>query len=142
MDTYPVRQTDGKQRIVWKSAALPGDWPHKTVTLVWAGGIGWRSQPDGGPFSLLVNGKHRIDFPFTTQSARWSSPDGATRLDYVVRRSTNEDSFGLFFLTLPVTDLTPGQPAEVAITAPAADSRRWVSLVPYTDVVRSEELEP
>ncbi len=138
VDTHPVRQTDGKQRVAWQTAALPEEWPHKTVTFVWAGGIGWRSQPEGGPLVLWVNGKPRLSFPFTTQSTRWSSPDDSTRLDYLVRRATNEDTFGLFFLTLPADQVGPGRSCEIALTAPAADSRRWVSLVPYTDVVRAE----
>ena len=138
VDTHPVRQTDGKQRLAWQTAPLPEGWPHKTVTFVWAGGIGWRSQPEGGTFSLWVDGKQRLSFPFATQSTRWSGPDESLRLDYLVRRATNEDTFGLFFLTLPADQVGPGRSCEIALTAPAADSRRWVSLVPYTDVVRAE----
>jgi hypothetical protein len=137
-DGYPVRQTDGRQRIAWRTAPLSSGWAHKSVTFVWAGGIGWRSEPAGGPFTLWVNGKQRLDFPFVTQSTRWVSTDGATRLDYTVHRSTGEDTCGLFYLTLSTDELAMGEAAEVAVTAPAAGSKRWASLVPYTDVVATE----
>jgi hypothetical protein len=136
--TYPVRQTDGNQRLTWRTAAVPAQWPHRTVTFVWAGGIGWRSQPDGGHFSISMNGASALEFRFTTQTARWRSSDGAVSLDYVVRRSTNEDTFGLFYLTVPADRLQPGKAAELTVTATAQNSRRWFSVCPYTDVVASE----
>ncbi|MBI2301041.1 MAG: hypothetical protein HYU66_19185, partial [Armatimonadetes bacterium] len=92
---YVVRQTDGKQRLAWQTAPAPADWAHYRVTFVFAGAIGWRSQPDGGHFSLAVDGKPALDFPFTTETTRWRSSDGAVTLDYDVRRSTGEDTFGV-----------------------------------------------
>lgn len=136
--SYVVRQTDGHDRLVWRTAPVPKGWSHGTVTFVWAGGIGWRSQPGGGHFSLALNGTRLLDFPWTDRSASWRSADGAATLRYVVRRTTPEDTVGLFFLTLPAGRLTPGKPAELSITATAQNSRRWVNLVPYTDVVATE----
>ncbi len=106
---YGIRQTDGKQRVVWRTAPVPTPWPHKVVTFVWAGGIGWRSQPGGGGFSLAVDGKPLLDFPFVSESTRWQSADGSVALDYQVRRSDAEDTFGLFLLTVPADRVTPGE---------------------------------
>jgi len=136
---YAVRQTDGSQRLTWETAPLPGNWPYPTATFAWAGGIGWRSQPDGGHFSLAVDGGPVLEFPFTTDSARWQTPDGAAALQYIVRRRTGEDTFGIFLLTVPAR---PGKPSRLTLTATAGNSRRWVSVVPYTDVVTSEVVEP
>jgi hypothetical protein len=135
---HAIRQTDGEQRLVWRTAPVPTQWPHKVVTFVWAGGIGWRSQPGGGGFSLAMGGQRLLDFPFVTESTRWRSTDGSVTLDYQVRRSTSEDTFGLFLLTVPADRVMPGRAVELALTATAQGSRRWISVVPYTDVVATE----
>jgi hypothetical protein len=142
VQVYPVRQTDGKQRLAWDTAPVPAGWPHPTVTFTWAGGIGWQSQPGGGSFSLALDGKPLLDFAFTRTTTQTTSRDGRARLTYVVRRSTGEDTFGLFLLTVPVDLLHPGRPARIELGATAQNSQRWVSLVPYNDVVRSERDEP
>jgi hypothetical protein len=139
---YPLRQTDGKQRLAWTTAPVPSPWPHPTVTFAWAGGIGWESQPGGGHFSLEVDGAPALDFAFTRTTTRTSRPDGRATLTYVVRRVTSEDSFGLFLLTLPADRVPPGHSVRLELRATAQNSQRWVSLVPYTDVVRSERGEP
>ena len=138
---YGVRQTDGKRRLAWRTAPVPQPWPHRTVTFVWAGGIGWRSMPGGGHFSLALNGKPLLDFPFVTESARWRSADGTATLDYFMRRSDSEDTFGVFYLTVPADRVPTGQAAQLALTATAQDSRRWVSVTPYTDVVENERTD-
>ncbi|MBI5834666.1 MAG: hypothetical protein HZB16_20395 [Armatimonadetes bacterium] len=138
---HAVRQTDGAQRLTWQTAVLPGDWKPGTVALVWAGGMGWRSQPDGGAFTLVLNGKPLLDVPFTTTSATWRTADGTVTLQYDVRRTTDEDSFGVFWLSLPAGRLTPGQPATLSVTAPAGGSRRWMSLATYGDVAALERVE-
>lgn len=135
---YAVRQTDGGQRLVWQTAPVPADWPHATVSFAWAGGIGWRSQPGGGSFALALDGQRLLDIPFVTTTTRWRDPASQATLDYEVRRSTDEDSFGLFVLTVPVGRLRRGSPVEMTVTASAQNSRRWLSLVPYTDVVAAE----
>jgi hypothetical protein len=135
---YGIRQTDGKQRVTWRTAPVPTPWPHKVVTFVWAGGIGWRSEPGGGGFSLAMDGKPLLDFPFVAESTHWQSQDGSVGLDYQVRRSDSEDTFGLFLLTVPAERVTSGKAVELTLTASAQNSKRWISVVPYTDVVATE----
>ncbi len=65
---YVVRQTDGKQRVRWMATPVPKDWPHKTVTFAWAGGIGYLSQPDRGSFALSVDAE-TLEIP-SSQSPR------------------------------------------------------------------------
>ena len=133
-----VRQTDGKQRLVWETAAVPTNWPHDTVTFVWTGGVGWRTEPEGGHFTLALDGTPLLDFPFTQQTTRWKTEDGTGRFSYVVKRLLGPDSFGVFYLTVPRASVTPGRPSQVAVTATAQDSHRWLGLNPYTDTVEHE----
>jgi len=135
---YVVRQTDGRQTLKWATAAVPKDWAHVRVTFVWAGGIGWRSQPGGGHFSLSLNGKRVLDFPFVQKTTSWRNEDRSAELRYVVRRTVGEDSLGLFFLTVPASRIGPGRSAELAVTGTAQNSQRWFAVSPYTDVTARE----
>ena len=51
-------------------------------------------------------------------------------------RRTAEDTAGIFLLTLPAKDLRPGQPLVLTLSAGGKGSRRWISVVPYTDAAR------
>jgi hypothetical protein len=139
--TYPVRQSDGAQSLRWRTAPVRPKPGSDTVTLVWAGGIGWSTEPEAGGFTLTVNGRHAVEFPFTVTGGQWSSADGTVRLRYTVRRTIAPDSFGLFFLTAPVGLFEPGRPAEIEVRAPGNGSKRWFALAPYRDAA-SREAEP
>ena len=131
---YAVRPTDGVQNITWKTAPLPTGWNHDSVTFVWSGGIGYRSQPDAAAFELALNGQKLLDIPFTSSSTEWPCGPGAT-LRYFVLRKTPDDTAGLFFLTLPTSKVPPSRSVELTLSAPGKGSRRWISLVPYRDVL-------
>ncbi|MBN1341279.1 MAG: hypothetical protein JXQ73_01290 [Phycisphaerae bacterium] len=135
---HAVRQTDGKQKLRWATAIVPKDWSKDSVTFVWAGGIGWQSEPGGGHFSLAVNGSHVLDFPFAQASATWRSQDEAVCLRYWVRRTVGVDSFGLFTLTVPASMARPGSAVELTVTATKQGSKRWFAVNPYTDVTVRE----
>ncbi len=136
--SYTVRQTDGRQKLRWTTAPVPKDWSRDTVTFVWAGGIGWRTEPGGGHFSLHLDGRAVLDFPFVQETTTWKSGDGTIQFRYAVRRTVGVDSFGMFFLTVPTSRLRPGQPAELTVTATGQKSKRWFAVNPYTDVVARE----
>lgn len=135
--TLPVRQTDGKQSITWTTAPAPASGS-ATVTFAWTGGMGWESEPAAGGFTLTVNGKRAMEFPFSVRSGVWRDAATGCELHYVVRRTVGPDSFGIFLLTVPASLCTPGQPVQLGITAGAGNSQRWFSLVPYTDTVQVE----
>jgi hypothetical protein len=139
--TYAARQTDGKQRVTWLTAPLPEGWTHDTATFAWAGGIGWETEPAGGSFQLLIDDKPALDFAFTTASATWRSADGKISLHYDVRRTVAPDSFGVFLLTVPASRLQQGKPLRLTVAATANNSKRWFSIVPYTDVAAEEKAE-
>jgi hypothetical protein len=88
----------------------------------------------------LVGGAHPtgLDFTFAQTTTTWKTPDGLARLQYLVLRTTNEDSFGLFLLTVAKSQVKPGEPAELSVTATTQNSQRWFGLNPLTDVVARE----
>jgi beta-galactosidase len=133
-EQYVVRQTDAGRRFTWKTGPLPQGFRGETVTFVWAGGVGYRSQPDAGPFVLSMNGHKLGEVPFTSESSSWSCGDGVM-LHYWPIRKTGEDSAGFFLLDVPRAHLTSaGGTIELSWSAPGKGSRRWIAVAPYRDV--------
>jgi hypothetical protein len=126
-----ARHTDGRQIVTWLSAQLG----ERTAALVWSGGMGYRSQPDAGPFELWVDGKKLIEARLSDQAVEWIGADGA-RLKFVPHVVNSEDRLGIFYLTLPPGSANPGRRVELSWRATGSGSRRWVSVAPYRDVVR------
>ncbi len=132
-----VRGTDGKQIVRWKTPSVRQGFSHDRITFVFAGGIGWRTQPEMGPFSLEFNGKPLLDFPWKQSDFIANSRDGLAKLRYSMFRQDNEDCFGVFFLTVPAALISPGKPVELAVSARQAnDSKRFFLLNNHKDVVR------
>ena len=105
---------------------------------VFCGGIGWRTEPGGGGFSLSLGQDVRLDFPFAQETAAWQADQGRVRLRYVVKRRVGPDSFGVFYLTVPTDRVERGRPAAITVTASAQSSRRWFGLNPYRDTIEQE----
>ncbi len=55
-------------------------------------------------------------------------------LRYLVRRRTGEDTLGIFLLTLPANQVA-GRSIELTLSSSVEGSRRWISVVPYSDVI-------
>jgi hypothetical protein len=138
LPTILARQTDGRQIVRWATAKVPAKWPHKTVTFLIRGGFGEVSQPGGGHFRLSVNGKPALEFPFERETAAWSAPSGMPRLLFLPRYQTDEDSTGLFFLTVPADMVEPDKAAELTVRASAQNSRRWFGINPYSGLAAQE----
>jgi hypothetical protein len=82
-----------------------------------------------------MNGHKLCDVPFTAKPTQWNC-DGGGQLRYDVLRRTSEDTVGLFLLTLPAARVKPDEAVELSIDAPGVRSRRWISLVPYSDAIK------
>ncbi|HOC70427.1 MAG TPA: hypothetical protein PKO23_16590, partial [Candidatus Hydrogenedentes bacterium] len=108
------------------------------LTLVFAGGLGWTSQPATEGFSLSINGTEALRFDVTNKRAVWKDASGQVVLSFVVRRMTSEDAAGLFYLGVPAERVQPGQPLKITVTSLGSDSQRWFALHPYTGVLRSK----
>jgi beta-galactosidase len=141
LPSHLVEQTDGQQFVRWWTAKVPADWSHETVTFIFRGGFGARSEPQGGPFTLLVNGEPAMAFSFARETSHWSGPSGLPKLQFFARYQTKEDSFGVFFVTLPMELVRPGKPVELTVKAGADHSGRWFALNPYGGLAARERSE-
>jgi hypothetical protein len=114
---------------------VPPDWTGSEVTFVFAGGLGWVSQPKSGGFALLLNGERLLKFDVAPQGGTWSGDGGKAKLRFVVRKNLPEDALGLFYLTVATDRIKRGEPCRFAVRSDAQGSRRWFGLNPYSDLV-------
>ena len=130
------RQTAPGHLVEWEMASLPADWKGATATFVFAGGIGFLSQPRTKGFTLLLNGKEALAFDVTQDRSVWRSADKRVALHFVPMRPMPQDGIGLFYVCVAADLLTPGKPCTLAVRSNGAGSRRWFGLNPYADVLK------
>ena len=119
----------------WETAPVPDALAGDSLTLIFAGALGWVSQPATEGFALSLNGTEVLRFDATTKRSVWHDASGRTTLNFVVRRSTSEDAAGIFYLNVPSEIVVPGQPVRITVASLGTDSQRWFALHPYTDVL-------
>ncbi len=120
------RQTQLGHLVEWETAPVPTDGKEDRVTFVFAGGLGYRSEPKTDGFVFLVNGSEQVRFDLPEQTNQWQSADGRVTMRFrdiapVAPRSTGivPDNVGQHLLpareTLPVRRALTGtgQPALV-----------------------------
>jgi hypothetical protein len=142
------RQNKPGNRITWETAASPLPLAEgqgvraagnataaeasssNSVTFVFAGGLGFGSEPKSDGFVLEINGKEvvRFDLP---EPKTWQSADKRVELRFDSSRAVSVDQFGLFYLTIPRDMLKPGKPCVLAVRSLGTDSRRWFGLNTY-----------
>ncbi|MBM4038757.1 MAG: hypothetical protein FJ290_09600 [Planctomycetes bacterium] len=133
--TYHIcRQTAPGHLVEWETAHLPADWKGATATFVFAGGIGFVSQPRTKGFALLVNGKEALAFDVTQDRSVWKSADKRVALHFVPMRAMPQDGIGLFYVAVAADLLTPDKPCTFGVRSNGSGSRRWFGLNPYADV--------
>lgn len=130
-----LRQLEAGRAVEWKTAPVPDPIPGSSLTFVFAGGLGWLSQPATDGFLLSVNGKEALRFDVATKRSVWRDDSGSITLSFVVRRTAPEDAAGLFYLCVPAELVTPGQPAQITVSSLGSGSQRWFALHPYTDTL-------
>jgi len=129
---YVCRQTEAGNVVEWETAPAPADWKRSEVTFVFAGGLGFESQPKTGGFVLLVNGKDTLRFDVSPPVNRWSNEDGTVTLQFVPLRLVPQDRLGLFYVTIPRSLLEEGRPCRLSVRSLGQGSRRWFGLHAYT----------
>lgn len=124
------RQNRPGNKVAWETAPLPTGLASDLVTFVFAGSLGFGSEPKTEGFALDINGREalRFDLPEPTT---WQSEDGRVTLRFESRRTVTVDHFGLFHLTLSSAMLTPGAPCTLAVRSLGSGSQRWFGLNPY-----------
>jgi hypothetical protein len=133
-----LRQMVAGASIEWETAPLPEILPGDSLTFVFAGGLGWISQPVTEGFALSINGKEALRFDVTTKHNLWRDDSGQVALSFVARRMTSEDAAGLFYLGVPAALVSPGQPVRFTVTSLGSGSQRWFALHPYTDTLSAQ----
>ena len=102
---------------------------------MFAGALGWVSQPQTQGLAFLVNGREVIGFDVTQDRAVWESKDGKVKLLFAPRRRLPLDAAGFFYVTVAPDLLTPGKPCRLGVQSKGTGSRRWFGLNPYTDIL-------
>jgi beta-galactosidase len=129
------RQLEIGRSLEWETAVIPADWRGPRATFVFAGGLGWRSQPKTAGFSLQLNGREALRFDVTRDYRVWSGQDGAVKLWFVPKKLLPEDALGLFYLSVDPGLLQPGKPCRIGVRSEGQGSRRWFGLNAYSDLV-------
>jgi len=132
---YICRQTAPGHLVEWETARVPDALKGRAITFVFAGGLGWRSEPRTKGFAFLVNGREVIDFDITQVRATWKSKDEKVALHFVPLRRLPLDGVGLFYVTVAPDLLAPGKPCRLGVRSKGSQSRRWFGLNPYTDIL-------
>ncbi len=119
------RQTDGKSKLSWQSAAAPEDLKADgTSQFRLPAAMGWLSAP-AGKFTLWLNGKPALDFNVTLNDKAWQSADGRVQMVYTVMENNAEDSNGVLVIEVANSLVEAGKPVTFEVTGSAADSQRW-----------------
>ena len=72
---HVCRQLEAGRSLEWETAAVPADWTGSEVTFVFAGGLGWVSQPKSEGFALLLNDQPLLRFDVTREAQTWSGDE-------------------------------------------------------------------
>jgi len=127
------RQSEIGNRVTWETVALPEKCTDDRVTFVFAGGLGYSSQPKTKGFALDINGKEAVQFDIPAPE-KWVNADNHVELRFEKRRTVTEDQFGLFYVTIPRSMLEPGKPCQLGVRSLGSGSQRWFGLNRYSDV--------
>jgi hypothetical protein len=132
---HVCRQTEPGHEVEWETAPVPEALGGEGVTFVFAGGLGWVSEPKTKGMTFRVNGRDALHFDVTQDRGTWESGDGSVKLHFVPRRRLPLDAVGLFYVTVAPGLLEAGQPCRFAVRSEGRGSRRWFGLNPYTDIL-------
>jgi hypothetical protein len=128
--TLTCRQDKPGNRVTWETAPVPQKPSGDRVTFVFAGGLGFASEPNSEGFVLEINGQEMLRFDLP-EPKTWQSADKRVELRFESLRTVSVDQFGLFHLTVPRDIVKPGEPCTLSVRSLGTGSRRWFGLTPY-----------
>lgn len=134
VECYFCRQTKPGNLIDWETGPVPKETAG-VVSFVFAGGLGWQSEPDAGGFTFLVNDQPVLDFNFSMEAKTWKSSDGKVALQFRPTRLLPDDALGFFYVRLAPDLVARGKACRFGVQSKGQGSRRWFGLHPYTDLV-------
>jgi beta-galactosidase len=132
------RQTAPGHLVEWETCPVPKDWKDEPATFVFAGGLGYRTQPKTEGFVFLVNGQEQFRFDLADKYSKWTSPDGRASARFMVFRQLPQDQLGLLFVTLDRGLIKPGEPCRFGVRSLGDGSRRWFGLNPDADLTAED----
>ena len=124
------RQIKPGNLVTWETAPVAKEPASDRVTFVFAGGLGFGSEPKTNGFALEINGKETLRFDLP-EPKTWQSADKRVELRFDSRRTISVDQLGLFYLTVPRDMLKPGEPCLLSVRSLGTGSQRWFGLNPY-----------
>jgi neutral ceramidase len=134
-----IRQQEKGDLLAWKTVGLQ-PVEQETVVLVFAGGLGWISQPATAGFQMTIGGQHSLQLDVTLAVNTWKSADQRFQLHYFPTWQSDVDSGGLFYLVMPRNVLPPGQSVLLEVASLGSGSQRWFSVDRMQDVKEIEKL--
>lgn len=129
-----IRQQRLGDTIRWKTAPTPKKLGEKPVTFVFAGGIGYESQPKTTGFGLIVGDAEALRFDISRTPGLWSSEH--VSLVFVPTWTSGEDAAGFFFVTVKASRIRAGEPLELGVRSSGSGSLRWFALDTFTAAAR------
>jgi neutral ceramidase len=129
-----LRQTEMGAELSWETAPLRPEGTRSAV--LFAGGIGWSSEPATEGFELAVDGLDAmVQFDITLHPSSWVSEDGRIRLDYLPTWRSTEDSAGFFLLSFTQQGIQLREAVTLRVRSRGAQSQRWFAVDPDPQAV-------
>jgi hypothetical protein len=132
---FICRQDKQGNFLEWETDAVNSS--DDTVTFLFAGGLGYATEPKTEGFELTFDGKTvlKFDLPEPTE---WKREDGQIVLKLYVKKTIGPDTFGLFTLTVPKASAESGTHT-IGVRSLGQGSRRWFGLNPILDLKKDFE---
>jgi len=130
---FVCRQDAVGHAVAWETPPVKATQQGDRATIVFAGGLGYSSEPKSAGFALDINGREAVRFDLP-EPHEWQSDDQRITLKFTARRTISVDQFGQFALTVPRNMLKAGEPCRLTVRSLGTGSRRWFALYPYMDV--------
>jgi alpha-mannosidase len=119
-----VRATDGNSTMEWMTESVPANIHADSVTFIWLAGLG--SAPGIASFDLFVNEEPMFTF-WADGSDQWTlTADNGSSLTFQKDLADEHgDRFGFMFLSIPVSNLVPGEAVRLKITGGKFGNTAW-----------------
>ena len=122
-----IRQQQEGTELGWQTPAIAKK-SDDSLVFCFTGGVGWQSQPSTAGFALHVNGRQKLAFDVVQKPSSWVASDKTVELLYLPSWTSNEDSGGFFFLSLPSSAVREDQTVTLSVRSLGKGSQRWFAI--------------